>query len=117
MLKRGETIFPTDPVVAKRLDDVVGLILKTYPETEKIILFGGYARGEYDVVISDMDILVVTETEDKFMQRIRTLGEACAGRPQINPLVYTPSEYRALLKEGEGFLEEALEEGKMVFEK
>ncbi|MEI6462492.1 MAG: nucleotidyltransferase domain-containing protein [bacterium] len=117
MLKRGEAIFPTDPEAAKRLDDIVGLILNAYPKTEKIILFGGYARGEYDLSLSEIDVLVITETEEKFMKRIRNFRELCSGRPPVNPIVYTPAEYRALLKEGEGFLEEALEEGKMVFEK
>ena len=116
MFKRGQEIFPANPRVAERVDSIVKIITEHY-DTEKILLFGGFARGEFDEEYSEMDIMVVANTEKRFLERIREVRELCAGYPHIDPIMYTPNEYRALLKEGEGFLEEATEEGIVIYQK
>jgi predicted nucleotidyltransferase len=116
MFKRGKEIFPANPRVAERIDSIVKVITDNY-DTEKILLFGGFARGEFDEEYSEMDILIVANTEQRFLERIRNVREICTGYPHVDPIMYTPGEYRALLKEGEGFLEEATEEGIVIYQK
>jgi hypothetical protein len=83
---------------------------------EKIILFGSYARGEDDDH-GTMDFLIIAKTKLKFFERIKKVLEACSGGfPSVEPLVYTPQEFDRLLKQGEGFLEDAVEEGIIIYE-
>lgn len=116
MFKRGKEVFPTNGRIAERIDSIVKVITDNY-DTEKILLFGGFARGEFDEEYSEMDILIVANTEQRFLERIRNVREICTGYPHVDPIMYTPGEYRALLKEGEGFLEEATEEGIVIYQK
>ncbi|MBN2016349.1 nucleotidyltransferase domain-containing protein [Candidatus Dojkabacteria bacterium] len=84
---------------------------------ERIILFGSFARGE----IKDggtMDFIIITKTKLRFFDRIKKALEVCSGgEPPIEPLIYTPEEFDLLLGQGEGFLEDALEEGIVVYKK
>lgn len=116
MHKRGRDIFPTNTKLAERLDEIVNKLIDAF-DVSKIVLFGSYARGDFDPEYSEIDVIIVANTEKKFLDRIRMVRDACEGFPFINPLVYTKEEYRNLLKEGEGFLEDALEEGKVIYEK
>lgn len=102
----------------ERLDCAIGTICKLF-DTEKIILFGKYARlcRLPKVLPSEIDILVIAKTDLKFTQRIRDLRENCDTYPPLNPLIYTPEEIKEMLEKGEGFLEDALEEGIVIYEK
>lgn len=116
MHRRGSDIFPADTRLAERIDKIVETLLNTF-QVKKIVLFGSYARGDFDPEYSEIDLLIVANTEKKFLERIRIVRDTTEGVPFVNPLVYTENEYRDLIKEGEGFIEEALEEGKLIYEK
>ncbi|MCA9381398.1 nucleotidyltransferase domain-containing protein, partial [Candidatus Dojkabacteria bacterium] len=106
--------------VQKRINDIVEKIKDCEKlNVEKIILFGSFARELARPKTSTMDILVVADTELPFIERIQYVREITRGaEPIIEPLVYTPAEFKELVEEeGEGFLESALDEGKVLFEK
>ncbi len=116
MHKSGQNFFRENPELAKRIEYCVKEIVKVF-NPEKIILFGSFARGETSK-FKTMDLLVVAETELTFFERIKKVLKACSGSlPPIEPIVYTPSELEMLRNQGEGFLEDALEEGVILYEK
>jgi|Deesub1362B_J571_1020462.scaffolds.fasta_scaffold01891_4 predicted nucleotidyltransferase len=88
--------------------------LKEY-EPQKIILFGSFARGDYNVA-SDIDLIVIKDTDRRFIERIGDVLAFCESRIAVKPLVYTPAELEEMLKEGNSFLEKALREGIIVYE-
>lgn len=118
MSKSGRDIFTKSEKLAQRLDDVVAKLAAEF-NPEKIILFGSFARGDYKKT-STMDLLVIANTDLRFTDRIKRALEVCKGgpKPPIEPLVYTPEEYKAMLEEAqEAFLHDALSEGIVVYEK
>ena len=88
--------------------------LKVY-EPEKVILYGSYARGDYNA-LSDLDLIVIKDTDRVFTDRIGDVLALCHGKIPLEPLVYTPSEVARMLARGNDFLETALREGVVVYE-
>jgi predicted nucleotidyltransferase len=88
---------------------------------EKIILFGSLARekgaegsiGEW----SDLDLVVITETEQPFYARIKDLLLKVRPRTGVDVFIYTPAEWERL-KAGTSFArEEMVDKGKVVYER
>ncbi len=116
MYKSSEKIFRQNPQLIERIDDCVDK-LKSAFQPEKIILFGSFARGEIRER-GTLDLLIISETNLRFFKRIKKALEACKGGfPSIEPIIYTPKEFDLLLSQGEGFLEDALEEGIVLYDK
>ncbi len=83
---------------------------------EKIILFGSVARGDADEY-SDIDLIVIKNTETRFVQR---LVEVIAFLPRdvaADVFVYTSQELQTMLEEGNPFIEQALKDGIVLYEK
>lgn len=108
----------TKAEIQSRLEDVKAALVREF-NPEKIILFGSFARDGLKMKAGTMDILVIANTELPFIERIKKARIATrGGTPVIEALVYTPEEFKFMIEEeGEGFLESALEEGKVVYEK
>ena len=117
MLKPGKDIFGKSEDLADRLDDIVSKLIVEF-DPQKILLFGSYARGDFKST-STMDILIVADTPMIFTERIKKALLCCRGGfPPIEPIIYTPEEYKVLLEEAEeAFLTDALSEGIVVYEK
>jgi HEPN domain-containing protein/predicted nucleotidyltransferase len=110
----------TETEIKSRIEDIKNDLLGCEKlAIAKIILFGSFAREKSRPKTSTMDILVVADTDLSFIERIQYARQVTKGtEPIIEPLVYTPSEFEYMLKEeGEGYLESAIEEGIVVFEK
>ena len=111
-----------EKVIAKprtQLSPYAPRILTIQIKPEKIILFGSYAREVPAKKTGTMDILIIAHSEESFIDRIKIARAVTrGGDPIIEPLVYTPSEFEYMLnEEGEGFLESALREGKIIYKK
>lgn len=116
MYKSSKSIFGQNSKIIERIDNCTRKIVEQF-DPEKVILFGSFARGEASMD-KTIDLMIVTETKLSFFDRIKKVLEACKGeRPSIEPLVYTPREFDLLLSQGEGFLEDALEEGYVLYDK
>ncbi len=85
-------------------------------DTQKIYLFGSYARGEADE-LSDIDIIVVKETKEKFFDRIRRALDLLNFDRAVDLLVYTPEEFREMSESGNAFIESVLEEGLLIYDR
>ncbi len=82
---------------------------------EKIILFGSYARNEVDEE-SDIDIIVVYQTEKKFMDRLEELYMKWSIPKAVDILAYTPDEFMDMMRDN-FFLNQAVKEGIVIYER
>ena len=87
--------------------------LKREYRAEQVILYGSVARGEA-TQHSDIDLLVVAPTTQKFYLRMASaLGvvrDLSRGLP-LSPIVLTPEELEKHLKSCNPFVEEIIREG------
>jgi uncharacterized protein len=83
---------------------------------EKVILYGSYARGDFHED-SDVDLLIVKDTNERFVERISTALGITGARIPIEPIVYTPAELSQMRSRGSGLLADAEREGKVLYER
>ncbi|MBC8204097.1 nucleotidyltransferase domain-containing protein [bacterium] len=83
-------------------------------DIKKAILFGSCAAGEMNA-FSDIDLIVVMETEKNFSQRQDDIYLYLNPEIQTEVLVYTPEEFTRLSAE-RIFIRRAAETGKVLVE-
>ncbi len=81
---------------------------------ERISLFGSYARGKSDL-FTDLDILIIAETEKNFIDRLSEIYPLLNLPVDANILCYTPAEMERMRTNG--FLKKILSEEVMLYEK
>jgi predicted nucleotidyltransferase len=96
----------------RQLQRIGQRIKQEYP-AERVILFGSYARGD-QTEDSDVDLLVVARTKERFFVRmatvrrlIRDLRDGLA----VSPIVLTPEELEKRRHAEDPFVREILETG------
>lgn len=102
---------------ARSLEQSLAEILKRLadmPEVEKVILFGSYAAGRRDL-LTDLDLIVVMDTDQDLLHRTTELYPKLQAGVDLDLLVYTPDEFERLRESG--FLRQALETGRVIYEK
>jgi uncharacterized protein len=98
------------------LDWLVGRIRDGY-EPEKIILFGSLARGDTHEW-SDIDLIVVKDTDASYGQRVKELLPVLRGwRGGADIIVYSLEEYTRAREQGSPFLSEAQGDGVILYER
>lgn len=85
-------------------------------DPERVILFGSAARGEADAH-SDLDFLVIKRTDQPFLQRLKEVALRCRDGSGVDFFVYTPEEVARMRESESPFLEAALRDGKVLYEK
>ena len=93
----------------------INLIVKKF-KTRKIIIFGSFARGDYHKG-SDLDLIIVGEFKERFIDRIGKILELNDSDLEIDVMVYTEEEFKKMIQERRPFIQQALEEGIVVYEK
>ena len=93
----------------------VNLIIKKF-NIKKIIIFGSFARGDYHKG-SDLDLVIVGEFKERFIDRIGKIIELNDSDLVIEAMVYTEEEFQKMIQERRPFIEQVLEEGIVVYEK
>lgn len=86
-----------------------------YFHPDKIILFGSYAYGTPHED-SDVDILVVMSTRDQLDQAYK-IRRTVDYNFSMDLIVHTPHSMKWRLKEGDLFLTEIVNKGKVLYEK
>jgi len=93
------------PVTEALLADITRRILEKF-QPYKVVLFGSYAYGTPDLD-SDVDLLVVMDSDEPIVQRIRRVMEVAKVRfLPMDILVRTPAEMAERLAMGDFFLSE-----------
>lgn len=113
-----EHYYFTDAEVNSRIKSVISLLEHSDNlKLEKVIVFGSFARDQAKPRTSTMDMLIVAETDLPFIKRIEYVRELTKEEePILEPLVYTQQEFDYMIgQEREGFLESAIEEGRVVY--
>jgi len=78
-----------------------------------IVLFGSTARGEI-AAWSDLDLIVVLDSDLPFIKRLGLLYERIQPRVGLDLLAYTPQEFEAIRERP--FIRQVLQEGRVLYE-
>jgi predicted nucleotidyltransferase len=81
-----------------------------------VILFGSAARDDAGED-SDIDLVVIAESEASFFDRIGQAMSLYRGNREVNVLVYTPAEWQRMLAEPRDFALTVLREGRVLYER
>jgi len=95
------------------IDSIVAQIIAHY-KPEKIILFGSAARGTMKPD-SDIDMVVIKNTSERFYDRISSVRSMIQTNDPLDILVYTPQEYLSLSRDNWFVGEEIAQKGKTVY--
>ena len=82
-----------------------------------MILFGSHAYGSPQPD-SDIDLLIIKETSDGFMDRWVTVRRILSDRDRtvgLDTLVVTPRELSTRLRIGDQFLREIVDKGQVLY--
>ena len=119
MYKTGTNNIKLDKRAIERLEQAM-IAIKAWagPSLREVLIFGSYARGEQHKY-SSIDILViVSESEERFIRRKADLERALNESdilPLIDPLVYTEEEVNDLKNKMESFIISVLKEGVAIW--
>ena len=84
---------------------------------QQVILFGSYAYGTPDRD-SDIDLLIIKETEEPFIERVAHVCKATRGMYRgipFDPIVLTPEELDGRLRKGDRFLQDIVAKGRVMY--
>lgn len=102
------------PVAESLLHQTIARIVSAF-SPQQIILFGSHAYGSPGPA-SDVDLLVVMETEDRPADRIVAISRLLSPRPfPVDIIVRTPAELARDLKRVDSFMREAVEQGRILY--
>lgn len=103
-----------EPVTPGLISDIVQRIIRGV-QPEKIILFGSYAIGNPSSD-SDLDFLVIMNTDERNAERVVTISRLLRPRPfPMDILVRTPEEIADAVKSRDPFFLEILSQGKVLY--
>jgi predicted nucleotidyltransferase len=104
------------PVTKGTLKEIVQRIVREL-RPEKIILFGSYGYGS-PTNDSDVDLLVIMETNDRPADRYLAVSRLIRPRPfPLDILVKTPAEITQALERGDFFIREIVTKGQTLYER
>jgi predicted nucleotidyltransferase len=104
------------PVTDALLADIARRIVEKF-QPYKVVLFGSYAYGTPGLS-SDVDLLVVMDSEEPMAQRIRRVAEVAKVRfLPMDVIVRTPAEMAERLAKGDFFIAEILEKGRVLYQR
>lgn len=84
-------------------------------DPEKIILFGSLAGENWDEW-SDVDVIVVYNSDKPFMDRLKELYMSWDIPKAVDIIAYTPSEFKVMVHSS-FFVQKAVSEGEVIYER
>lgn len=99
--------------VYRKINDYVSEVVKRL-NPDLVILFGSFAAGDINEG-SDIDILVVADFKEDFLDRIRALMDVNTFKIPVEPVGYTPEEFNQMKNRKNPFIMEVLEKGKIMY--
>lgn len=104
------------PQVQKTIQEMLRKLVAVY-SPQRVILFGSYAYGASHPD-SDIDLLIIKETSERFIDRWVTVRRILSDPDRMLPidtLVLTPEEVSRRLEVGDQFVAEILEKGEVLY--
>ena len=108
------TISKRKRIPRKAINQVVKQIVEKF-KPQKIILFGSYAKGNPHPE-SDVDMLVVMDTQLREVQQAIQICQQIEYRFGLDLIVHTPKYLAERMKMGDWFLRDVIKEGKVIYE-
>ena len=90
------------------------LVSKYHPE--KIILFGSFVNGKVNET-TDIDLLIVKDTQKSYNDRLRDVVSICDYNVGIDFLVYNLDELKKLTKTNAFVRNEIIKKGEVIYDK
>lgn len=118
--RRGDDVMSSQAIenrkkeLSEELERIKNVLINEY-KADKIILFGSMATGNIHEW-SDLDIIVVKDTDEAFIKRLKNIGLLVKSKVACDLIVYTNEEIEAMKKEKRSFIIKALEEGKVIYD-
>jgi predicted nucleotidyltransferase len=106
----------TQAAVDETIRDIVEKLQAGYAP-QKVILFGSHAYGNPGCD-SDIDLLVIKETSERFIDRWVTVRRLLSDPTRMLPvevIVLTPQELTQRLDIGDQFLREIIDRGEVLY--
>jgi predicted nucleotidyltransferase len=101
--------------LSRELDRWLPLLI-AHEHPEKIVLFGSCSSGELSEW-SDVDLVIVRETQEPFLDRTRRVLELLKPQVGVDILVYTPEEFERLSRERAFVRKEIVQKGQVIYER
>ena len=95
------------------LERILSALEKHY-QPEQVIVFGSLASGNITET-SDLDLLIIKETDKRFFERIKDVVKICDFDIGVDFLIYTPQELNEAAKVNPFVRDEILSKGKVVY--
>jgi predicted nucleotidyltransferase len=99
----------------KELHRYLALLVEQY-RPQKVLLFGSMVDDKTSAW-SDLDLVIVKETNRRFLDRIKDVMELLRPRVGVDILVYTPQEFEQLSHERAFVRDEIVGKGKVLYER
>jgi predicted nucleotidyltransferase len=84
-------------------------------QPEKIVLFGSHAYGK-PTPESDVDLLIVMDFEGRPIEQSIKISDELDIVTPVDLLLYTPKEVEARLQDGDMFIVDVMQRGKVMYE-
>jgi predicted nucleotidyltransferase len=113
-------VFYLNLMLSAELDKVTEQIVSKLREgyaPNKIVLFGSHVRGDA-TSDSDIDLLIIKETNLRFIDRwvtVRTILSDSSRKFAIDTLILTPREIEERLSRGDQFIADILQNGQVLY--
>jgi len=91
-------------------------LLREHYTPQRILLFGSLAAGKTGAW-SDIDLVIVKETDRKFLDRAREVLQLLRPQVGVDILVYTPTEFEQLARRRAFVRDEIVGKGKVLYER
>jgi len=91
-------------------------LLTEHLKPARILLFGSFAQGATSAW-SDIDLVIIQETDQRFLERIKTVIQLLRPQVGVDILIYTPAEFAQLVQERPFVRDEIVAKGRVLYER
>ncbi|HAA84976.1 MAG TPA: nucleotidyltransferase domain-containing protein [Kosmotogaceae bacterium] len=100
----------------KLLTEELNRIVKILSDmgVSRVLAFGSFVTGKTGME-SDLDLIVVMKTQERFIDRLVRIYTAVDPKIAVDILVYTPDEFKKM-SSNNPLIRQAVKEGKVVYE-
>ncbi|NOX87221.1 MAG: nucleotidyltransferase domain-containing protein [Chlorobi bacterium] len=103
-------------ITDKKITDIITKIIRSY-DPDRIILFGSYADGTADED-SDLDLIIIKNTDKPKHKRAKEIRRFLLGSMiPMDLKIYTPSEFENEKSSDFSFLNSAIKNSVIVYER
>lgn len=114
-VESGSSRVTRRAVLEAELRRYISLLQDKY-HPERILVFGSLA-GENTGEWSDLDLVIIKETDQRFLDRTKEVLQLLRPKIGVDILVYTPDEFARLSQERAFVRDEIIGKGNVVYER